>query len=171
MKIRAMTRCALFSALLAVCAWLSIPLGDLAVSMQTFGVFLTLGVLGGRLGTAACGVYVGLGALGIPVFTGFQGGLGVLLGPTGGYIWGFLAAGAIFWALEKRIPLWLCMGLSLIGCYACGTAWYHFAYAQTGLWAVILKCVVPYLIPDGAKLALAVVVTRRLERLDRPRRR
>ena len=92
MKIRKMTRCALLAAVMAVCAWISVPVGELAVSLQTFAVFLTLGFLGGRLGSAAVLVYLLLGAAGVPVFAGFRGGIGVLLGPTGGYLWGFLAA-------------------------------------------------------------------------------
>ena len=165
MKIRSMTRCAIFAAAMAVCAWLAVPMGEIAVSLQTFAVFLTLGVLGGRLGTAACLVYVCLGAVGLPVFTGFQGGLGVLLGPTGGYLWGFLAAGAVFWAAENRLPRWLAMGIGLLTCYACGTAWYYFAFAGTGLWAVLLKCVVPYIVPDAIKITLALTLTPKLKRL------
>ena len=164
MKIRDMTRCAMFAALLAVCAWISVPVGDLAVSLQTLAVFLTLGAMGGRKGSMTFLVYLLLGAVGLPVFTGMQGGLGILLGPTGGYIWGFLAAGLVFWVLEKRAALWLCMISALLTCYACGTAWYFFVYAQGGLWAVILKCVVPYLLPDGAKLAVALLVIPRLKK-------
>lgn len=164
MKIRDMTRCAMFAALLAVCAWISVPVGDLAVSLQTFAVFLTLGALGGRMGSLTFLVYLSLGAVGLPVFTGMQGGLGILMGPTGGYLWGFLATGLIFWALEDRSPLWLTLVFGLLGCYVCGTVWYYFAYAHTGLWAVFLKCVVPYLIPDGAKLAVALLVMPRLKK-------
>lgn len=162
MKIRDMTRCGIFAALLAVCSWLAFPMADLVISMQTFGVLLALGVLGGRLGTVCCLVYLVLGMVGLPVFTGFQGGLGGILGPTGGYLWGFLVTAGVFWLCEKRLPLGLSMALGLVGCYACGTAWYHFAYADTGLWAVILKCVVPYLLPDALKLILAITVTKRL---------
>lgn len=162
MSVRDMTRCGIFAALLAVCGWLAIPMGDMVVSMQTFGVLLALGVLGGRLGGLSCLVYVVLGLVGLPVFTGFQGGLGAIFGPTGGYLWGFLVTAGVFWLCEKRLPLWSSMALGLMGCYICGTAWYHLAYAQTGLWAVILKCVVPYLLPDALKLILAITVTKRL---------
>lgn len=164
MKIRDMTRCAMFAALLGICAWISVPMGDLAISMQTFAVFLALGVLGGRKGSLTFLVYLTLGAVGLPVFTGMQGGLGILLGPTGGYLWGFLASGLIFWILEKWLPLWLSMTLGLLACYTCGTAWYYLAYANTGVWAVIVKCVVPYLLPDGIKLAVAMLVIPRLKK-------
>lgn len=165
MKLRSMTRCALFAALCAVCAWLAVPLGDIAVTMQTFAVLLTLGVLGGRLGTVTLLVYLCLGATGLPVFSGFQGGFGVLLGPTGGYLWGFPVAGLIYLLLEKRLPPWLNMAVGMLVCYLCGTVWYYFAYTETGLWVVILKCVVPYLIPDTVKLLLAADLTQRLRSL------
>lgn len=162
-----MTRCALFSALMAVCAWLAVPVGEIAVSLQTLGVFLTLGLLGGKRGTAAILVYLCLGAVGLPVFTGFQGGFSVLLGTTGGYLWGFLGAGLVYWGSEKHLPLWARMSLGLLICYLCGTLWYYCAYTQTGLWAVVLKCVVPYLIPDAVKLSLAILLTGKLKRLER----
>ena len=167
MKIRKMTRCAMLAALLAVCAWISVPMGNQAVSLQTFAVFLTLGLLGGRLGTATVLVYLLLGTVGLPVFTGFRGGISALLGPTGGYLWGFLAAGVLYWFLENRLQRWLNMALCMIVCYACGTAWYYFAYAQGGLWPVLLTCVVPYLVPDAVKLLFALIVSEKLNKLIR----
>ena len=79
-----MTRAALFAALTAICAWISIPVADIGFTMQTFGVFLTLGVLGGKWGTVSILIYLLLGAVGMPVFSGFRGGMGMLLGVTGG---------------------------------------------------------------------------------------
>ena len=162
MKIRKMTRCAVLAALMAVCAWISVPMGELAVSLQTFAVFLTLGLLGGRLGSATVLVYLLLGSAGLPVFTGFRGGIGVLLGPTGGYLWGFLAACLLYWLLEDRLPQWLSMALAMMICYVCGTLWYFFVYANSGVWAVILTCVVPYIVPDMIKIILALTVSGRL---------
>lgn len=167
MKIRKMTRCAMLAALLTVCAWISVPVGDQAVSLQTFAVFLTLGLLGGRLGSATVLVYLLLGAAGLPVFTGFRGGIGVLLGPTGGYLWGFLAACLLYWALEDRLPRWGNMVVGMLCCYACGTAWYYFVYAPGALWPVILICVVPYVIPDALKLLFALKVSEKLNWLVR----
>lgn len=161
MKIRDMTRCALFAALMVGCAWLAVPVGDIRLSMQTFGIFLALGLLGGRLGSVSCLVYLLLGALGMPVFTGFQGGIGVLLGPTGGYLWGFLAGSLVYWLLERRVPMWAGMAVCLLICHICGTVWFYQLYAGSGVWLVILKCVVPYLLPDTAKLLLALSLTKR----------
>lgn len=167
MSVRFMTRCAIFSAVMAVSAWIAVPLGDLAVSLQTLSLFLTLSLLGGKAGSAVCLVYLALGAVGLPVFTGFQGGIAILLGPTGGYLWGFLAAAILYWVLQTHVNSWLAMGLGLFLCYICGTAWYFFLYTDAGLWAVILKCVVPYILPDLAKLTAAQLLAPRLQRILR----
>ena len=162
MKLRNMTRCGVLAAVLAVCAWLSVPLGDQAVSLQSFGVFLALGLLGGRDGTVTVLVYLLLGAAGVPVFSGFRGGFSVLLGPTGGYLWGFLFTGFCYRAVEK-IGTLPAMVMGLLTCYACGTAWYM-VYTGGGLTWVVLHTIVPYLIPDSLKIALALHLTRRLKR-------
>ena len=164
-KLRWMVRCGCCAALVSVCAWLAVPVGEISVTMQTFGVFLTLLLLGGGKGTATVAVYLLLGAVGLPVFTGFQGGIGVLLGPTGGYLWGLLMACLGFWLLERRLPAWLLMILGQLLCYACGTAWFYFAYTGGGLWAVVLKCVIPYVIPDACKLLLAWYLAKRLKKI------
>ena len=163
MAVKNMTRCGLFAALLCVCAWLSLPLGGLVISLQSFGLFLALGTLGGKRGTVCVAVYLALGAVGLPVFTGFQSGFGALLGPTGGYLWGFLAAALVYWGLEKRLPRWICMALGMAVCYACGTAWYLMAFGG-GFFPVLALCVLPYLLPDAIKLGLALLLSRRLEK-------
>ena len=71
-EVRKLTRAALFAALLSVCAWLSLPVLDVAITLQTFGIFLALFVLGGKWGTVSIGVYLLLGLAGAPVFSGFQ---------------------------------------------------------------------------------------------------
>jgi len=168
-KARNMALCALFAALLAVCAWTSVPVGDTVFTLQTFGVFLTLGLLGGKWGTLSILVYLLLGAAGLPVFSGFRGGIGALLGVTGGYLAGFLFTGLVYWLVTAcRGPKPLAMVLGLVACYAFGTLWFRFGYLQggstMGIGAVLLKCVAPYLLPDGIKLALALSLTTRLRR-------
>lgn len=160
-----MTHCAVLAALLAVCAWISVPVGSGVVSLQTFGVFLALGLLGGKLGSLTVLVYLLLGAVGLPVFTGFRGGISALLGPTGGYLWGFLVVSLIYWCLEKHLPRWLSMTFGLLGCYLCGTVWYCVFYAEGTLLLVLLTCVVPYVIPDAVKLLISLTVCDRLNRL------
>ena len=171
MKVRNMARCGLFAAVLTVCAWISIPFGDMAVTLQTFGIAMTLWLLGGKRGSITVFVYLVLGALGAPVFSGFRGGMGALLGTTGGYIFGFMLTALCYWLItalrDTPASQILAMVVGLVLCYGCGTVWYITQYlsADTArLWAVLLKCVVPYLLPDGIKLFLAWLLSRRLKR-------
>ena len=171
MKARNMALCGLFTAVLAICAWISVPMGDTVITLQTFGIFLTLGLLGGKRGTVTVLVYLLLGAIGAPVFSGFRGGLGALLGTTGGYIFGFMSTSMLYWIMTSikdtpRIRL-IAMVLGLLLCYICGSWWYLTRYltaAQTTLGLILLKCVVPYLIPDAIKLTLAWILTGKLKR-------
>ena len=157
-----MVRSALFAGVIALCAWLAVPISDIGFTMQTFGVFLALGLLGGKWGTVSIGLYLLLGLVGLPVFSGFRGGPGMLLGVTGGYLWGFLLSGFVYWALERfgKLPGMIC---GLIACYACGTLWF-LQYSGGGWALVLLRCVVPYVIPDGIKIALAWSLAKRLSR-------
>jgi biotin transport system substrate-specific component len=156
-----MVRCGCCAALMAVCAWLTVPVGQIGITMQTFGVFLTLLLLGGCKGTVACGVYLLLGAVGLPVFSGFQGGIGVLLSPTGGYLFGFLLMALCYWAVKKPLGDVAALALGLLLCYGCGTVWFYLMYGGS-LWVVLLNCVIPYLIPDAIKLLLAISVSKRI---------
>lgn len=169
-NLRRMLLASLFAALTAICAWISLPVLDIAFTMQTFSIFLTLGVLGGKWGSVSILIYLLLGAAGMPVFSGFQGGIGALMGVTGGYIWGFLLSGLVYWLLEilmKPVSKWgrgAAMAAAMAVCYLCGSLWFQ-VYAGGGLslWAVALKCVVPYLIPDAVKIAMAATLSGRLE--------
>ena len=162
---------ALMAALLAICAWITIPFGPVPFTMQTFGVFAALGLLGGRRGTFAILVYLALGLVGLPVFSGFSGGAGQLLGPTGGYLIGFIVAALVFWAVTARfekpsLPILAgALVLVMVVYYAFGTAWFLQVYTGENagsLMAALTMCVFPYIIPDLIKLALALLVTRRV---------
>lgn len=164
---------AMFTAVMAVCAWISIP-SSVPFTLQTFGVFLTVGVLGGKKGTLAVLNYLFIGIVGAPVFSGFSGGIGMLLGNTGGYIIGFLFSAMTMWTLEsllgkKRWVLLFSMIVALFICYAFGTIWFLHVYtgSHTGieLGTVLLWCVIPYLIPDMIKISLAFFLCKRLEKL------
>jgi biotin transport system substrate-specific component len=163
---------ALFSVLTAVCSWIAVPF-TVPFTMQTFAVFLTEGLLGGKRSTYAVLVYLLLGAAGIPVFSEFRGGLGILLGATGGYLLGFLGSALVYWLVTKRFGSrgWVqaaAMVLGMTVCYAFGTAWFMVVYVQTsgsiGILTALSWCVFPFLLPDLAKLVLALVLTRRLGR-------
>ena len=165
----------LFAALIAVCSQIQIP-GPVPFTLQTFAVFLTAGLLGGKRGTVSVLVYILLGAVGLPVFAGFKGGPTILVGLTGGYILGFVLSMVIFVLFEillkdkakKMIPLGISMVLGLIVCYAFGTAWFMVVYTNTkepiGFLAALSLCVFPFIIPDIIKIALALTLTSRLIR-------
>ena len=116
-------------------------------------------------------VYLLLGLVGLPVFAGFQGGAGTLLGVTGGYILGFGAAALIYWLVTARlgaslpVSILACV-LGLLVCYTFGTAWFLVAYARSvgpiSLTAALGMCVFPFVLPDLIKLALAVLLSRRV---------
>ncbi|MBE5830167.1 MAG: biotin transporter BioY [Butyrivibrio sp.] len=159
------------AALIAICSWISIPTA-VPFTLQTFAVFFVLLLLGGERGTIATLVYILLGAIGVPVFAGFSGGIGILFGSTGGYIIGFLFTGLIYMLFAKFFKKNIVMKvvalvLGLAVCYAFGTAWFMHVYMQNngevGLLTVLGWCVFPFIIPDLIKLALAVVVAKRIE--------
>lgn len=169
-KIVAMVQIALFAAMIAVCSWIQIPM-TVPFTLQTFAVFCTLGILGGKSGTLSVVVYMVLGAVGVPVFAGFSGGIGVLLGTTGGYIIGFLFTALLYWLIthffgDKLPVMILAMVLGLIVCYAFGTAWFMVVYTHAngavGFVTALGWCVFPFILPDLAKIALAILITKRI---------
>ena len=171
MKTYTIVRVGLAAALLAICAWISIPFA-VPFTLQTFAVFLILIVLGGVEGTAAIAVYVALGAIGAPVFAGFTGGFSVLLGPTGGYILGFLIMGAlkIFFDVAIKNPKLdvYCLAFGLVLCYIFGTLRFTAVMARRGspytFGSALLACVLPYVLPDAVKLALALFAGNRIKK-------
>ena len=174
-KTRDMVRISLFAVIIAICSWLSVP-ATVPFTMQTFGVFLTVAVLGGKRGSLAVLLYLLMGIVGIPVFSGFKAGIGALLGTTGGYIVGFLFLALVMWGMEillgkRQWVLAFSMLLGLIVCYAFGTFWFLIVYARSsgpvGLWTALGWCVFPYILPDLAKMGLALILGKRLASLLR----
>lgn len=150
---------------MAACAQIQVPLWPVPISMQTFGA-LTVGLaLGGRLGGASMLLYVVEGAAGLPVFAGLSGGPAVLMGPTGGYILGFVLAAALTGWLAERgwdRKVWttaLAMLLGNVAIYLPGLPWLAVFYMGGGAadpWSkAIATGLVPFLLGDGLKLALA----------------
>lgn len=162
---RSMVQVALMAVVIAACAWLQIPFGQINFTMQTFGVFMAAGLLGGKLGTLSVVVYLLIGAFGAPVFTNFTGGMAKLAGPTGGYLIGFIFAALVFWGITRLfgdgpVPSVAGMILGNLVCYAFGTAWFMItASSKASLFAALSMCVIPYVIPDLCKIALACIVT------------
>ena len=172
MQTRDIVLIGIFAALIAVCSWISIPTA-VPFTLQTFGVFMAVEILGGKRGTLAVLVYLLLGAAGLPVFAGFTGGMGIITGSTGGYIVGFLLGAVVMWAMEALLPKHpavsvLSMLVGLLVCYALGTVWFMVVYSRNngavGLMAVLGWCVFPFIIPDLIKIALAWILSRRLRK-------
>ena len=121
-------------AIMAICSWLSLPVMGIPFTLQTLGLCVAAGLLGAKRGAIAVGAYVTLGAVGVPVFAGFTGGISKLLSPTGGYIVGFLFATPIIgWAAEKGtvktsdkgvLTLALGMLIGILVCYVFGVLWF-----------------------------------------------
>ena len=171
-KVYDMAYIALFAVLMAICSWIAIPM-TVPFTLQTFAVFLTVYLLGGKRGTIAVLVYIFLGGIGLPVFSGFTGGVGILFGNTGGYIFGFVGLAIVMWAGEKigKERLWmriLSMVLGLLVCYAIGTVWFQILYLRTtgaiGIFSVLGLCVFPFILPDLLKMALAVFIGERVKK-------
>jgi biotin transport system substrate-specific component len=175
-RIHSLTLIALSVALIAVCSWIAVPT-TIPFTLQTFAVFAILGLLGGRLGTAAIVSYLVMGLVGLPVFSGFSSGPAALFGTTGGYLIGFLFMGLSYWLLTylfgNQLPLvglFLLVGLLLL--YGFGSAWFLWVYLGSGkaasFLAVLGWCVFPFVLPDLLKLALALMVVRRLRPIVSP---
>ena len=161
----------IFAVLLAICSWISIPT-VIPFTLQTFGVFLTVLLLGGRQGSIAISIYLLLGAVGIPVFSNFGAGIGYLLGNTGGYAIGFLFIGFTGWLFEKifgrkPVSMLLAMILGLLLCYTFGTFWFmNISMKGVGVsgWiSALAMCVFPFILPDLCKLILAYFISKRLK--------
>ena len=163
---------ALFTAVITVCAWITvnIPIGVVPFTMQTFGVLCAAGILGAKRGTASVAVYILIGVVGLPVFSGFKGGIGSILGPTGGFILGFILTAALVGLMaekfgRKLIILILTMIVGVLLCYVAGVVWFMFVYdSGKGLGGALMTCVVPFLVPDALKILAASIVVNRVSK-------
>ncbi len=170
--IREAALCALLCALMCVSAMISIPL-PIPATLQTLVLFFGLFFVGGRLTAIATLLYILLGALGVPVFSGFSGGASRLFDATGGFIFGLLAAALLYWLLEFILPSgkpFKLIGavLSQLTIYIFGMLWYWLVYLGGGgsglLWAFVTS-VVPFILPDAIKLLAAYIISKRISRL------
>ncbi len=166
-----LTQVALAAAFLTICAWTAIPLGEVPITLQTFAIFIIAGLFNIKCGMIALTVYLLMGMVGLPVFAGMTGGLGHIIGPTGGYLVGFFLTILIIGTMMKRFGKKLAvLGISailgMILCYAFGTIWFCTLYTGgingAGITVALIKCVAPYLIPDILKLIFATWTVKRL---------
>ena len=164
---------AMCTVLIAVCSWISIP-SAVPFTMQTFAVFTVLELLGGKRGTITIGLYILLASIGVPVLSGFNGGMGAVLGMTGGYLLGFVFIGLTYWFGEltfgRKLPARIAvLAAGLLICYLFGTAWFMTLYTRNtspvSLATALSWCVIPFILPDILKLTLAIVLASRLRKV------
>ena len=159
---------ALSIAIMAVSAWITVPIGPVPFTLQMFAVTFAILVLAPKQAIGAIAGYLALGAIGVPVFSGMRGGIGVLLGPTGGFLWGYLigvtlAVGLL--ALFRRRGIdnfavgMLCGLVFTAVAYACG--WFQYMFvAGVGPIESFLVTVAPFIIVDVLKITAATAVAR-----------
>jgi biotin transport system substrate-specific component len=160
--------CALFAALTAILSQIALPIGPVPINMAAFAVFCAGTLLGSKLGALSLTVWVGLGASGIPVFSMWRGGLVVLIGPTGGYIVGYIAAafvtGLITERFNKNNKIYLYFSAMLAGAltyFIMGTMWFMFL-SRAGFIEALTVCVVPFIPGDLLKIAATATLTKRI---------
>ena len=165
MKVKDMTITAVMAALICIAGPLTIPMGPIPLSLATFAVYLAGAVTGKKYGTTAVGLYLLIGIIGVPVFSGFSGGFQKLAGVTGGYLIGYLPcaflSGIGAERAEKKERKWLLPVMMTVGTavlYAIGTAWFMI---QTGnaLGAALSLCVIPFLPGDAVKILAAAILS------------
>lgn len=162
MKTRSMTFTALLAAILCMLSPMAIPAGTVPITLATFGVYLIASAAGIKVGTLAVIIYILIGSVGIPVFSGFTGGIQQLVGPTGGFLVGYIPCAAIigftaerFGHFKAAFPIGMVLGTAV--CYIFGTGWYMLQ-AQVSFPVAAGACVLPFLIGDCIKIALASVI-------------
>ena len=163
---------ALFAALLCVAAPFSLQIGPVPISLATLAVYFT--AMSAKLSIAlpATAVYILLGAVGVPVFSGFEGGFQKLVGVTGGYIIGYipcvLVIGLLLKFCDKKIMLPISCIVGTAALYAFGTAWFLVLTGKGVLYALGV-CVVPFILGDAVKISaacgLTLVIKPRLEKI------
>ena len=172
LSIKKMTLIAIMASLMTVCSWLTIP-AIVPFTMQTFAVFCSLLLLGGKFGLTAIVLYLFMGCIGLPVFAGFRGGIAHIVGLTGGYLIGFIFSAVLYLLLEPLFPKFPKLRLAallggLILCYLVGTIWFQVVFSARGdsysFGAVLSICVFPYVIPDLLKLAVAYHISNRIRK-------
>lgn len=168
MSVKDMVMVAFFVAITAVCSQVVIPLPftPIPVNLALLAVFTSGALMGPVKAAVAQAVYLLAGAVGVPVFAGFSGGVGVVFGPRGGYIIGYILTAALVGALCRRFgrgvfTLALCMLAGLLCCYAVGTGWFMMI-TKTPFTAAISMCILPFFVGDAFKIVAAALLVKRI---------
>lgn len=162
-KIKSMTIISLMTAILCILGpiTLPIPISPIPISFVTLAIYISVYVLGMKRGTISCLLYLLIGFIGLPVFSGFSGGVGRLLGPTGGYMLGYVFIAVICgffidrW-MTKRVLHIIGMVLGTIVCYLFGTIWLSMQ-AGMSFYAALGVGVLPFILGDMIKITAASI--------------
>lgn len=171
-SIRWMAKVALMAAVMCILGPLSIQIGPIPISFTNLVIYFSIYLLGTWKGTLSYLVYMLLGLIGLPVFSGGQGGIPKLFGVTGGYIFGFIftaiISGIFIEKWKDNSPLhFLGMTLGTAVCYGFGTVWFVVLTKST-FWGALCVCVFPFILGDVIKMLVAVLLgTKIRERLIR----
>ena len=162
MKTRDLTMIAVSAALLCIAGPLSIPAGPVPLSLATFAVYMAGAVLGAKKGAAAAALYLLIGIIGVPVFSGFESGFQKLAGPTGGYLLGYLPCAFLTGiGTEKSAGRkWFLPAMAAAGTlvlYIIGTAWFMLSTGNV-IGPALSLCVLPFLPGDAAKIIAAFLL-------------
>lgn len=166
--VREMALIAVMAAVTCVAGPLSVPIGPVPISLTNLAVYFAIYLLGMRRGTTSYVVYLLIGMVGVPVFSGFTGGFGKLFGPTGGYLIGFIFMALICGVFidrshHKIVPSMIGMILGTIVCYAFGTAWLAYQAHYT-MAAALAAGVIPFIPFDLGKMVIAALIAPQIRR-------
>ena len=165
------TMAATFAAIITICSWISIPVMTVPFTLQTLAIFLCCWTLDFKTSMFAITAYILLGIIGVPVFANFSSGISAILGPTGGYLIGFVLMPPTYYLIAKigkeKLPFRI-IGLlaALFVCYLFGSIWFYFVYLGKGtadsFGNVLSWCVIPFIGPDLVKGLFAVIIGEKL---------
>ena len=174
-NVKDMALCALFAAFCCVCSIITLPIGIVPISLATFGVMATTMILGEKRAMISVAIFILLGVVGLPVFSGMSGGIGVITGVTGGYIYSYLFMVPIVGIASKCLNKTLSSGMfTMIGCLAAMFVNYlvgaiHFMIvsdlSSKSFVSILVTCVFPFILGDVLKSILAIVIAPRLKPL------
>lgn len=166
-KVKNMIYCSMFACIVALLAQIKIDLpGLIPITLQTLGIYIIACSLTPKLAVIATTVYVLMGSIGLPVFTGFRGGLSTLLGPTGGYIFGFVITSLITSIIinnkNSTIRKIAAMVIGTAACYLIGTIWFIYITNNTIITALTI-CVIPFIPGDIIKIVIASTLSTKIK--------
>lgn len=158
--------CALFAALISICAVISVP-AIIPFTLQTLAITMCVYLLGTKNALITILVYILIGSVGLPVFSGFQSGVGVLFGATGGFIIGFIPMtfflGITFKNAKSLVRTIIGCSVALLSLYLTGTVWLAI-FTSMSVSKIILICIVPFILPDVLKIIAAIFIGKRIKK-------